>query len=37
MIAVLNREGRTVIMVTHDPAIARYASRKINIRDGKVA
>jgi putative ABC transport system ATP-binding protein len=37
MIAILNREGRTVIMVTHDPAIARYASRKINIRDGKVA
>ena len=37
MIAQLNREGRTVIMVTHDPAIARYASRKITIRDGKVA
>jgi putative ABC transport system ATP-binding protein len=37
MIAVLNREGRTVIMVTHDPAIARYASRRINLRDGKVA
>ncbi|MDD1662932.1 MAG: ABC transporter ATP-binding protein [Methanomicrobiales archaeon] len=37
MIAVLNREGRTVIMVTHDPAIARYASRRITIRDGKVA
>jgi putative ABC transport system ATP-binding protein len=37
MIAVLNREGRTVIMVTHDPAIARYASRQITIRDGKVA
>jgi len=37
MIAVLNGEGRTVIMVTHDPAIARYASRRITIRDGKVA
>jgi putative ABC transport system ATP-binding protein len=37
MIAELNREGRTVIMVTHDPAIARYASRRINLRDGKVA
>jgi len=37
MIAILNREGRTVIMVTHDPAIARYASRRITIRDGKVA
>jgi putative ABC transport system ATP-binding protein len=37
MIADLNREGRTVIMVTHDPAIARYASRQITIRDGRVA
>jgi putative ABC transport system ATP-binding protein len=37
MIAVLNQEGRTVIMVTHDPTIARYASRQITIRDGKVA
>jgi putative ABC transport system ATP-binding protein len=37
MIAVLNEEGRTVIMVTHDPTIARYASRQITMRDGKVA
>jgi putative ABC transport system ATP-binding protein len=37
MIAVLNQEGRTVIMVTHDPTIARYASRQITMRDGKVA
>jgi putative ABC transport system ATP-binding protein len=37
MIAVLNGEGRTVIMVTHDPVVARYASRQITIRDGKVA
>jgi putative ABC transport system ATP-binding protein len=37
MIAVLNEEGRTVIMVTHDPTIARYASRLITIQDGKVA
>lgn len=37
MIAELNREGRTVIMVTHDPAIARYANRRITLRDGKVA
>ena len=37
MLAELNREGRTIIMVTHDPAIARYANRTITIRDGKVA
>jgi putative ABC transport system ATP-binding protein len=37
MLGELNREGRTIIMVTHDPAIARYANRTITIRDGKVA
>ncbi|MBP1929216.1 putative ABC transport system ATP-binding protein [Methanolinea mesophila] len=37
MLAELNREGRTVIMVTHDPAIARYAGRSITIQDGRVA
>ncbi|RME59515.1 ABC transporter ATP-binding protein [Candidatus Parcubacteria bacterium] len=29
-------EGRTIILVTHDPAIANYAQRTIHIRDGKV-
>ncbi len=33
----LNSEGRTLIMVTHDPAIAGYASRTINLVDGRVA
>jgi putative ABC transport system ATP-binding protein len=32
----LNREGRTIIMVTHDPAIARYAARIIHMKDGRV-
>lgn len=32
----LNREGRTVIMVTHDPVVAKYAHRTITIRDGRV-
>lgn len=32
----LNREGKTIIMVTHEPDIADYASRKIVLRDGVI-
>ncbi len=37
MLADLNREGRTVIMVTHDAATAEYADRTIQIKDGRIA
>ncbi len=33
----LSTEGRTIILVTHDPEIAAVTPRKIEIRDGKVA
>jgi putative ABC transport system ATP-binding protein len=33
----LSREGRTIVLVTHDPEIAARTPRKIEIRDGKVA
>lgn len=33
----LNEQGRTIVMVTHDPNIARSAHRIINIVDGRVA
>jgi len=34
----LNREqGITVILVTHDPEVARHARRVISVRDGLVA
>jgi putative ABC transport system ATP-binding protein len=33
----LNEQGRTIVMVTHDPHIARSAHRTINIIDGRVA
>jgi putative ABC transport system ATP-binding protein len=36
LIQQLNRRGATIVMVTHDPAIARQASRSITIKDGKI-
>jgi putative ABC transport system ATP-binding protein len=36
MIDTLNKQGRTVLMVTHDPTIAECAKRTIVIRDGRI-
>ncbi|MEM7705374.1 MAG: ABC transporter ATP-binding protein [Pseudomonadota bacterium] len=33
----LNREGQTIVMVTHEDEIAAHASRVIAMRDGKIA
>jgi len=32
----LNRQGKTILLVTHDPSVARRSSRTIRLRDGKV-
>jgi putative ABC transport system ATP-binding protein len=32
----LNRDGITVLMVTHEPDIAHYAQRKVTFRDGRI-
>ena len=32
----LHAEGHTIIFLTHNPEIAEYSSRNINLRDGKV-
>lgn len=32
----LNREGKTIILVTHEPDIAEYSSRTLTFRDGRL-
>jgi putative ABC transport system ATP-binding protein len=32
----IHRKGNTVILVTHDPGIARHAERIVYLRDGKI-
>lgn len=36
LLTELNQEGKTIIMVTHEPEIAEYATRKIVLRDGVI-
>ncbi len=33
----LHEQGNTVVLITHDPAVAKQAARSINILDGKVS
>lgn len=32
----VNDEGRTIVMVTHEPDIAQFCKRMIIVRDGKI-
>jgi putative ABC transport system ATP-binding protein len=32
----LNRQGRTIVFVTHEPDIAAFSSRTVTLKDGKV-
>jgi ABC-type lipoprotein export system ATPase subunit len=36
LFASLNRQGRTVVVVTHDAEVARFTNRSIRVRDGKI-
>ncbi|WP_214041613.1 ABC transporter ATP-binding protein [Methanoculleus sp.] len=37
LLAEENREGKTIVMVTHDPNVAAYARRTVQIVDGRLA
>ncbi|MBI2468536.1 MAG: ABC transporter ATP-binding protein [Candidatus Rokubacteria bacterium] len=36
LVAWNRRHGRTLVLVTHDPALARHADRMIELRDGRI-
>ncbi|RMH01992.1 MAG: ABC transporter ATP-binding protein [Chloroflexi bacterium] len=36
LVSQLNKEGMTVVFVTHDPRMAEFAERVIQLRDGKI-
>jgi ABC-type lipoprotein export system ATPase subunit len=35
LLTALNREERTIILVTHDHAVARHAQRVLQMQDGE--
>ena len=37
LLVELNAQRKTVIVVTHEPAIATYAAQRIHMRDGRIA
>src|SRR4051812_39642771 len=37
LLGELHRQGRTIVMVTHDPVVARLADRRIELHHGRIA
>lgn len=36
LLAELNREGRTIVLITHDPEVAAHARRVVRLQDGRI-
>ena len=36
LVASLNKEGMTIVFVTHDPRMSEFAGRVVNLQDGKI-
>jgi len=36
LIQDINKKGATIVLITHEPEIAKFASRTIHLRDGKI-
>ena len=32
----LNEEGKTIVLITHEPDIAQHAKRIVHVRDGRI-
>jgi len=37
MLGDLHQQGKTIVMVTHEPDIATHASKQLHMRDGRIA
>ena len=36
LLSSINKEGKTILLVTHDPSLTKYTNRVVNIKDGEV-
>jgi putative ABC transport system ATP-binding protein len=37
LLSAMNDEGRTIVLITHDADVASVATRRVHIRDGRIA
>ena len=36
LLSLIKKEGKTILLVTHDPSLKKYANRVINMLDGEI-
>ena len=37
LLDAIHKEGATIVMVTHDPELARHAQRNVRLHDGRIS